>query len=88
VSKRSAFRFVAVTTGKRSTYSVWRGEVYLGFVQLRTSRITTHGVTQTFRHGWDPTYVNSYSQRSELPAASTRETAARMLWDHKQKDHT
>lgn len=70
----SAFRFIRGSG--RSQYSVWRGDVHLGYVTKVVYRLVQGGVTRTVVSGWTP-YTPA---RIDLANAKTREAAAKELW--------
>ena len=68
----SAFRFLPSSSGKRGSYSVWRGERQIGHVVRNTYRLGG----KTYETGWSPTTADG----RDLPTERTREMAARVLW--------
>ena len=72
--KRSEYRFVSGKT--RGSYSVWRGEQWLGHVTKQVHRHTERGATTTVVSGWRP----SDSSGRDLAIEPTREVAAQALW--------
>lgn len=71
--KSSSFRFVS--SSRTGQYSVWRGEMPIGYVTKVVHRIFDRGMTKTIVTGWMPSTANE-----DLALAKTREDAAIALW--------
>jgi hypothetical protein len=69
-----AYRFLS--GNKRSSYSVWRGDAWLGHVTKIAHRHSERGMTRTIVGGWTP----STAKGVELAAAPMRAAAAAALW--------
>lgn len=78
MSRSSPFRFVAGT--KSGHYSVWRGDLHVGYVTKNVYRITDRGVTRT-SHTWTPSLFGG----PDLPSEKTRDAAAIALWRDRQR---
>jgi hypothetical protein len=68
------YRFIS--GGKRGSYSVWRGETWLGHVTKIVHRHAARGVTTTVVSGWTP----STAKGIDLSSAPNRKAAADALW--------
>lgn len=74
----SAFRFMR---GDRSgSYSVHRGEQWLGHVVREVISVTERGVTRS-RTNWRPSTIDGV----DLASKATRGAAARALWEYFQR---
>lgn len=70
----STYRFIP--GGKRGSYSVWRGESWLGHVAKVVHRHTARGVTKMITTGWAP----STAKGVDLASVPSRKAAADALW--------